>query len=353
MAGVEVGDAVQHGERRPNGALGVVAVGHRCSEESHDGVADELFDGAAERLDVGPHPVVVQRQDVAHVFRIESLGTTGEAHQVDEDHGDDPPLLMGPFWYRGELRTTGQTKPGYLRVVLRAGRTDWHSHRLQVRMPGIAVVPPRPLRRLLGRSRRATVTRVGFASHGVSDSGPMDLRFTEEQERFRLEVRDWLEANAPSAKFGREPFASLDTAAGSSSTGRGSGNMFDARLSVVSWPERYGGRGAGLWEWVVFEEEYYRAEAPTRVGQNGIFLLAPTMFEFGTQEQKDRFLPPMASGEEIWCQGWSEPDAGSDLACIRQHRTPERPDGDLGAQRSEDLVLERRVRGLDVRAVSH
>ncbi len=163
----------------------------------------------------------------------------------------------------------------------------------------------------------ATDNRVGFASHGVSDSGPMDLRFTEEQERFRSEAREWLEANAPSEKFGRERLGSLDTESGFEEHRAWERRMFDARLSVVSWPEPYGGRGAGLWEWLVFEEEYYRAEAPTRVGQNGIFLLAPTMFEFGTTSQKERFLPPMASGEEIWCQGWSEPDAGSDLASIR------------------------------------
>ncbi len=145
----------------------------------------------------------------------------------------------------------------------------------------------------------------------------MDLRFTEEQERFRAEVREWLEANVPSEKFGREGLGSLDTEAGFEQHRAWERRMFGARLSVVSWPERYGGRGAGLWEWLVFEEEYYRAEAPIRVGQNGIFLLAPTMFEFGTPEQKDRFLLPMAAGDEIWCQGWSEPDAGSDLASIR------------------------------------
>jgi alkylation response protein AidB-like acyl-CoA dehydrogenase len=97
--------------------------------------------------------------------------------------------------------------------------------------------------------------------------------------------------------------------------------MFDAGWSVVSWPQEYGGRGAGVFEWLIFEEEYYRAGAPTRVGQNGIFLLAPTLFEFGTPEQKDRYLRPMAAGEEIWCQGWSEPDAGSDLAAIRSRAT--------------------------------
>jgi len=145
----------------------------------------------------------------------------------------------------------------------------------------------------------------------------MDLRFTSEQERFRAEVRSWLEANVPSPSRGTGPLPSLDTAAGFEAHREWERTMFDARWSVVSWPEEYGGRGAGLFEWLIFEEEYYRAGAPTRVGQNGIFLLAPTLFEFGSPEQKARYLPAMASGEEIWCQGWSEPDAGSDLAAIR------------------------------------
>jgi alkylation response protein AidB-like acyl-CoA dehydrogenase len=149
----------------------------------------------------------------------------------------------------------------------------------------------------------------------------MDLRFTPEQERFRAEARSWLEANAPSASKGTGPLPSLDTAEGFEAHRAWERVMFDARWSVVSWPEEYGGRGVGIVEWLIFEEEYYRAGAPTRVGQNGIFLLAPTLFEFGTHEQKARHLPAMASGKEIWCQGWSEPDAGSDLAAIRSRAT--------------------------------
>ena len=86
---------------------------------------------------------------------------------------------------------------------------------------------------------------------------------------------------------------------------------------MVSWPEEYGGRDASLLEWLVFEEEYYAAAAPVRVGQNGLFLLAPTLFAHGTAEQRDRLLPPMARADQVWAQAWSEPEAGSDLAAIR------------------------------------
>jgi alkylation response protein AidB-like acyl-CoA dehydrogenase len=142
---------------------------------------------------------------------------------------------------------------------------------------------------------------------------PMDLRFTDEEEAFRHEVRSWLVAHAPAP----HSLPSLDTAEGFEAHRAWEQTMFADRWSVVSWPEEYGGRGIGILKWLIFEEEYWRAQAPLRVSQNGVFLLAPTMFEFGTDEQKKRFLPPMASGGEIWCQGWSEPDAGSDLAGIR------------------------------------
>jgi alkylation response protein AidB-like acyl-CoA dehydrogenase len=142
---------------------------------------------------------------------------------------------------------------------------------------------------------------------------PMELRFSPAQEAFRHEARAWLAANAPPP----HTLHSLDTAEGFEAHRRWEQTMFDDRWSVVSWPEEYGGRGVGILEWLVFEEEYWRAQAPIRVSQNGVFLLAPTMFEFGTDRQKERFLPAMASGREIWCQGWSEPDAGSDLAGIR------------------------------------
>lgn len=150
----------------------------------------------------------------------------------------------------------------------------------------------------------------------ISLRGAMDLTWSESEEQFRAEARGWLEAHVPDP-----PLPSGDTRDGFAAHLEWERELFDARWAVVSWPETYGGRGASLWEWLIFEEEYYRAGAPQRVTQNGIFLLAPTLFEFGTAAQQDRYLRPMAAGTETWCQGWSEPDAGSDLAGITSRAT--------------------------------
>ena len=140
----------------------------------------------------------------------------------------------------------------------------------------------------------------------------MNLDFTPDELAFRDEARAWLAENVPA-----EPLPSMDTAAGFVAHQRWERRLADARWSVVSWPEDFGGRGASLVEWVIFEEEYYRAGAPGRVSQNGIFLLAPIIFDHGTDDQQQRWLPSMATGETIWAQAWSEPEAGSDLASLR------------------------------------
>jgi alkylation response protein AidB-like acyl-CoA dehydrogenase len=139
----------------------------------------------------------------------------------------------------------------------------------------------------------------------------MDLTFTAAEEAFRAECRAWLETHVPRG------LPSGDTREGFALHLEWERALFDARYAVVSWPEPYGGRNASPMEWLIFEEEYYRAGGPQRVTQNGIFLLAPTVFEFGTQAQKDHILPRMARGDDLWCQGWSEPNAGSDLAGIQ------------------------------------
>jgi alkylation response protein AidB-like acyl-CoA dehydrogenase len=144
----------------------------------------------------------------------------------------------------------------------------------------------------------------------------VNLDFTPDELAFRDEARAWLAANVPA-----EPLPSMDTADGFVAHQEWERRLADDRWSVVSWPEEFGGRGASLVEWVIFEEEYYRAGAPGRVSQNGIFLLAPIIFDHGTEDQQQRWLPSMGTGETIWAQAWSEPEAGSDLASLRSTAT--------------------------------
>ncbi|MEP1595362.1 MAG: acyl-CoA dehydrogenase family protein, partial [Halieaceae bacterium] len=140
----------------------------------------------------------------------------------------------------------------------------------------------------------------------------MNLSYTPDQQAFRQEVRGWLGANVPA-----QALQSFDTEEGFRQHREWEAKLNEGRWGMVTWPESLGGRACDLIEWLIFEEEYYRAGAPLRVNQNGIFLLGPTLMEYGTEEQKARILPKMANGEEVWAQGWSEPNAGSDMAAIR------------------------------------
>jgi alkylation response protein AidB-like acyl-CoA dehydrogenase len=140
----------------------------------------------------------------------------------------------------------------------------------------------------------------------------MDLTYTPAQQAFRAEARTWLAANVPA-----EPLQSFDTEQGFAEHRAWEARLNEGRWGMVTWPTELGGRGCDLIEWLIFEEEYYRSGAPARVNQNGIFLLGPTLMEYGSEAQKARFLPRMATGEDIWAQGWSEPGAGSDMAAIR------------------------------------
>lgn len=144
----------------------------------------------------------------------------------------------------------------------------------------------------------------------------MDLDLDDDTLAFQAEVREFLSANAESI-----PTKSYDNAEGFDQHRHWDRVLFDAGLSVITWPKKYGGRDAPLLHWVVFEEEYFRAGAPGRASANGTSMLAPTLFAHGTQEQQDRILPKMASGEEIWAQAWSEPESGSDLASLRSTAT--------------------------------
>ncbi|MET9597094.1 acyl-CoA dehydrogenase family protein [Streptomyces sp. NPDC006459] len=140
----------------------------------------------------------------------------------------------------------------------------------------------------------------------------MELTHTADVEAFRAEARDWLRAHVPA-----RPLPSLETAQGFAAHREWEAVLHAERWSVVSWPEEYGGRGVDIVKWLVFEEEYWAAGAPGRVSQNGINLLAPTLFDHASAQQRARVLPSMASGEVIWAQAWSEPESGSDLASLR------------------------------------
>jgi alkylation response protein AidB-like acyl-CoA dehydrogenase len=145
----------------------------------------------------------------------------------------------------------------------------------------------------------------------------MDLRDRPEDEAFRAEVRSWLEEHVAG------DYAALEGRGGSGDETFG----LEVRLrwekelaaggwTCVGWPIEHGGRGATLAQQVIFHEEYVRARAPGRVGVVGEGLLGPTVIRYGTDAQKARFLPPIRRGTELWCQGYSEPDAGSDLANV-------------------------------------
>ena len=140
----------------------------------------------------------------------------------------------------------------------------------------------------------------------------MDLDLSPRYVEFHDECRGWLRDNRPT-----EPLASMDSAVGFEEHRLWERTLFDGGWSVPAWPSAYGGRDCDLIEWLIYEEEYWLSGVPGRVSANGVSLLAPTIFNFGTQAQQDYFLPKMASGTHIWAQGWSEPEAGSDLAGIK------------------------------------
>ena len=119
----------------------------------------------------------------------------------------------------------------------------------------------------------------------------MNLEYSRSQQDFRREVSQWLAENVPD-----QPLQSFDTELGFQQHRDWEATLNAGRWGMVTWPEALGGRGCDLIEWLIFEEEYYRAGAPLRVNQNGIFLLGPTLMEYGTEEQKTRILPKMANG---------------------------------------------------------
>jgi len=150
----------------------------------------------------------------------------------------------------------------------------------------------------------------------------MDLNLTREELAFRDEFRAWLVANVPKdwsswrEKPLEESFPYLRA---------WQRKLHEGRWAAVSWPKEYGGRSASLMQQAIFWEEMARVEAPPMANALGLGLIGPTIIAYGTDAQKKRFIPKILSAEEIWCQGFSEPNAGSDLASLQ---TEARLDGD-------------------------
>ncbi|WP_090860903.1 acyl-CoA dehydrogenase family protein [Nocardioides lianchengensis] len=135
---------------------------------------------------------------------------------------------------------------------------------------------------------------------------------TSTVEEFRAEVRAWLEAHVPA-----EPLPSWTERAGFDLHRAWERTLFEGGYAAVDWPAAYGGRDAGLRRSIAFAEEYYRAGAPERINMGGLYLLGPVLMQYGTPEQCERWIPDLLACRTIWCQGFSEPESGSDLASLR------------------------------------
>jgi alkylation response protein AidB-like acyl-CoA dehydrogenase len=142
----------------------------------------------------------------------------------------------------------------------------------------------------------------------------MDLNLTPEEEAFRRQVRDWLANNRPKALHNR---AEVDGQTWLQRAKDWQRRLYQAGYLALGWPREYGGQALDPMRQAIVGEELTRANVPGVVGSNSISMLGPTLITWGTEEQKRRYLPKILTAEEIWCQGYSEPGAGSDLASLR------------------------------------
>jgi alkylation response protein AidB-like acyl-CoA dehydrogenase len=147
----------------------------------------------------------------------------------------------------------------------------------------------------------------------------MDFEYTPEQEAFRTEVRAWLKVNFPAELAIDDPMDERIAPNREVFEQRRAWQrkLADAGWVGLSWPKEYGGRELPLMEQIIFDEEYFKARAPILPGYSGVGLLGPTLMQWGTEHQKKKYLPPILGGDDIWCQGYSEPGAGSDLAGLQ------------------------------------
>jgi alkylation response protein AidB-like acyl-CoA dehydrogenase len=145
----------------------------------------------------------------------------------------------------------------------------------------------------------------------------MDFNFTEQEEAFRKEVRSWLERNVPDDLRGRAFAASRAEPDDVRRLRAWQKAMYEAGYVGINWPREFGGRGAPLTEQIILYQEMARAEAPQFVNRGGLSMLGPTLMKHGTPAQQTRFLQRILTADDLWCQGFSEPNAGSDLANLQ------------------------------------
>jgi alkylation response protein AidB-like acyl-CoA dehydrogenase len=144
----------------------------------------------------------------------------------------------------------------------------------------------------------------------------MDFTYSPEEEAYRKEVRTWLEANQPPPLTQAEK-ESADEEFLWQRLKAWHKKLYDGGWAGISWPKEYGGRGATFIQQVIFGQEVARLNLPTGCNPLGVIMTGPALMQWGTEEQKKRYLQPILSGEEIWCEGMSEPGAGSDLAAMQ------------------------------------
>src|SRR5215472_1437493 len=147
----------------------------------------------------------------------------------------------------------------------------------------------------------------------------MDLRFSPEDEQYRQKLRTWLEAHVPQERPPKDQDAEF------AYRRAWQRQLYEGGLVGINWPKEYGGQGATLIQQAIYAQEMARARAPQPANGLGISIVGPTLIHHGTEEQKKRYIPKILNADEIWCQGFSEPNAGSDLAGLR---TEARLEGD-------------------------
>jgi alkylation response protein AidB-like acyl-CoA dehydrogenase len=145
----------------------------------------------------------------------------------------------------------------------------------------------------------------------------MDLSLSPEHEEFRRQVRAWLKANVPKREGGGDDYREPRTPERVRQLKEWQRKLYDAGYVAMGWPKEYGGQGADVMRQTILNQELVLARAPQQIGMMGVQMVGPTLIQFGNEEQKKRYLPRILSAEEIWCQGYSEPGAGSDLASLK------------------------------------